>query len=298
MEELNVEHILISKQGENSENYGIFKKIINNKKIKVIVVGKGDKIQIENDFYFDILWPNNEKLINDNVLNNNSIVCKLCYNNFSILFTGDIEEIAEKEILQDKIDFVDESGKDLKIVIEKLKYKQCDMKALYDTLYKKLTCTLSYNMAFFDLDHIYVPLGFDKVVKANLGYVIKTHKNRINNQLNDLRRKLKILEIIQELKNKNLVKQIFDFSHEEAINWIRNKFKVDENISTAVLQKPISYLTKEHLEEIQKLKDDIKILENDDSDIYEYLFKKYSDMKKKVLKEVGKNGVKFIKLGK
>ena len=101
MEELNVEHILISKQGENSENYGIFKKIINNKKIKVIVVGKGDKIQIENDFYFDILWPNNEKLINDNVLNNNSIVCKLCYNNFSILFTGDIEEIAEKEILQE-----------------------------------------------------------------------------------------------------------------------------------------------------------------------------------------------------
>lgn len=207
-------------------------------------------------------------------------------------------KIVEKEILQDKIDFVDESGKDLKIVIEKLKYKQCDMKALYDTLYKKLTCTLSYNMAFFDLDHIYVPLGFDKVVKANLGYVIKTHKNRINNQLNDLRRKLKILEIIQELKNKNLVKQIFDFNHEEAINWIRNKFKVDENISIAVLQKPISYLTKEHLEEIQKLKDDIQILENDDSDIYEYLFKKYSDMKKKVLKEVSKNGVKFIKLKK
>ena len=34
-------------------------------------------------------------------MNNNSIVCKLNYKNFSMLFTGDIEEIAEKQILQE-----------------------------------------------------------------------------------------------------------------------------------------------------------------------------------------------------
>ena len=39
--------------------------------------------------------------MSENVLNNNSIVCKLHYKNFSILFTGDIEEIAEKEILKE-----------------------------------------------------------------------------------------------------------------------------------------------------------------------------------------------------
>ena len=32
-------------------------------------------------------------------INNNSLVCKLNYNKFSMLFTGDIEEIAEKEIV-------------------------------------------------------------------------------------------------------------------------------------------------------------------------------------------------------
>ena len=36
-----------------------------------------------------------------NVLNNNSIVCKLHYKNFLMLFTGDIEEIAEKEMLKE-----------------------------------------------------------------------------------------------------------------------------------------------------------------------------------------------------
>ena len=33
-------------------------------------------------------------------MNNNSLVCKLVYKDFSMLFTGDIEEIAEKAILE------------------------------------------------------------------------------------------------------------------------------------------------------------------------------------------------------
>lgn len=101
MEELEVKNVIISKQGESSENYRRFKRIAKEKKIKVIVVSKGDKIQIEKDLYFTILWPNNGGLIPENVLNNNSVVCKLSYKRFSMLFTGDIEEIAEGKILQE-----------------------------------------------------------------------------------------------------------------------------------------------------------------------------------------------------
>lgn len=97
--ELKVGQVVISKQGEDSENYKRFKEIVKKNKIKVKVVNKGDKLQIEKDLYLDILWPDNENLISENVLNNNSIVAKLYYKNFSILFTGDIEELAEKEIL-------------------------------------------------------------------------------------------------------------------------------------------------------------------------------------------------------
>ena len=101
MEELNVGTAVISRQGKSSQNYEKFKKIIKDKRIKVLVVGKGDRLRIDKDLYFDILWPNSENLISENILNNNSIVCKLCYKNFSMLFTGDIEEIAEKQILQE-----------------------------------------------------------------------------------------------------------------------------------------------------------------------------------------------------
>ena len=100
MEELKVETVVISKQGEMSENYEKFKNIVSAKNIKVQIVGKGDTIKIEKDLYIDILWPNTEKLISENILNNNSIVCKMRYKDFSCLFTGDIEEIAEKQILE------------------------------------------------------------------------------------------------------------------------------------------------------------------------------------------------------
>lgn len=58
------------------------------------------RINIEKNLYFDVLWPDSQKMISDNAINNNSLVCKLNYNKFSMLFTGDIEEIAEKRLFQ------------------------------------------------------------------------------------------------------------------------------------------------------------------------------------------------------
>ena len=60
----------------------------------------GDKLKIDNDISIQILWPL-EQQIKENILNNNSIVAKLIYKDTSILFTGDIEEIAEKKVLQE-----------------------------------------------------------------------------------------------------------------------------------------------------------------------------------------------------
>ena len=100
MEELKVGQVIISKQGEDSENFRKFKDIAKEKKIKTIVVKKGDRLNIEKDLYFDILWPVVNQIL-ENPLNNNSIVCKLKYKSFSMMFTGDIEEIAEKQILKE-----------------------------------------------------------------------------------------------------------------------------------------------------------------------------------------------------
>ena len=101
MTEIKVEKVIVSKQLEISENYEKFISIVKENGIKVVVVEQGCKLNIEKNLYFDILWPSNLKFISENVLNNNSIVCKMHYKDFSMFFTGDIEEIAEKQILQE-----------------------------------------------------------------------------------------------------------------------------------------------------------------------------------------------------
>ena len=99
LEEIKVEKVLIAKQEEQSENYKRFLNIVKEKNIPVIVGKRGDKINIEKDLYLDILFPESEQ-IEENVINNNSLVFNIYYNNFSMLFTGDIEEIAEKRIIE------------------------------------------------------------------------------------------------------------------------------------------------------------------------------------------------------
>ena len=100
MQEIKVNNIIIGKQYKSSENYEEFIKIVKEKKINVQIVEGGEKVSIEDNLYFDIIWPFSDNMISDNSINNNSLVCKLNYKNYSMLFTGDIEAIAEKAILK------------------------------------------------------------------------------------------------------------------------------------------------------------------------------------------------------
>ena len=100
MEELKVDRVLIPVQSKDSDNYKKFMNTVNKKKIKVCTVKKGDTIKVDRDVKIDVLWPDNSNLIKENELNNNSVVCKICYKNFSCLFTGDVEAIAEEQIVE------------------------------------------------------------------------------------------------------------------------------------------------------------------------------------------------------
>ncbi|MBR2744560.1 MAG: hypothetical protein IKE01_04620 [Clostridia bacterium] len=96
-----MKNIIISEQISISDNYKYFLELVEEKKINVIVIKMGDRIDIEKDIYFSFIWPNNNQQILENTLNNNSIVCKLNYKSFSMLFTGDIEKIAESKIIEE-----------------------------------------------------------------------------------------------------------------------------------------------------------------------------------------------------
>ena len=191
-----------------------------------------------------------------------------------------------KDILGDKVDFRDESTSVTRIIIEKVPYKQVNMEELYCRLYNKLQVNESCNLAFYEKDKIYVPCSFDKVVKANLQYLINTHQNRIKHQLVDLKLKLRVLEIIEALKTNTDIKKLVDMTTEEAIAFLAKKYKTEKEVASKVLQKSISYLTKAHLDEIEDLKNKIIELEKDKSDIFEFLIKKYKNIKKEIKRQL------------
>ncbi len=96
---MKVKNVIIGKQFETSDNYKEFLSIIKERKIKVNVVEEGAKINIEKNLFFNVLWPNSKQMVTQNSINNNALVFKLNYKNFTMLFTGDIEEIAEKALV-------------------------------------------------------------------------------------------------------------------------------------------------------------------------------------------------------
>lgn len=93
IEKMRVENIVMSKQSKESEEYKKNLEIIKQKNIKVSSVKAEDKIIIEKNLYIKILNPAEKFEFQD--LNNNAIVAKLVYKNFSMLFTGDIEKAEE-----------------------------------------------------------------------------------------------------------------------------------------------------------------------------------------------------------
>ena len=98
IENIKVKNIIISLLGQESNDLNEFLNIVKKKKINIICVKKGDIISL-GDAKIEILYPDS-KVINENIKNNNAIVCKFIWRDFSMLFTGDIEEIAEKKLLK------------------------------------------------------------------------------------------------------------------------------------------------------------------------------------------------------
>ena len=97
LENIKVDNVVISKQSDICKEYTNIIEIIKKKKIDVIVVKESDKLVLDNSVTLEILYPEEELKFLD--INNNSIIIRLEYNNFSALFTGDIEKEAEKVLL-------------------------------------------------------------------------------------------------------------------------------------------------------------------------------------------------------
>lgn len=98
----------VYKDGSERPKFSVYKSYIsaaNKKNIPVKTLQAGDKLNFGGKVSFEVFSPSEEirqKFEAENDYNDTSIVGKLTYGDFSMLFTGDAEKAAENEILNTK----------------------------------------------------------------------------------------------------------------------------------------------------------------------------------------------------
>lgn len=192
-----------------------------------------------------------------------------------------VNKILQNELDKDQIDIRDETTNRLSIIVEIRPYKKLNIKPLAQRLLEKLTTTKSYRFIYSDKGQI-VHCGVPTNMRYCLEYLIKCSKRWVKQSIDSLKIKLKVYEIIEDLKKSGKIEQLYKKTQIQSVEFIVSEYKVNESIAKDVLSKPISYLTKAHDSEIKSLKEQLEKYKNIDKDIYTYLYNQYGELKKNI----------------
>ena len=96
-----VKQVYDSGQTTTTGTYKQYLNTIKQKKIPFALLAAGDKIELDQGIVLNVMAPEKPYISgSDSDLNNNSIVMKLVFRSFSMLFTGDAEKESEERILK------------------------------------------------------------------------------------------------------------------------------------------------------------------------------------------------------
>jgi len=99
LENFKVKQIYDSGQTATTALYRKYLSEVQKQKIPFNLVTAGEEISITNEIKLKFLTPS-KPFITESAMNNNSIVAKLTYNQFSMLLTGDAEKESEKNMVK------------------------------------------------------------------------------------------------------------------------------------------------------------------------------------------------------
>lgn len=98
--QIKVNHVLLSPLSATSETYETFLNCLEDKRIPTTIAKRGQKINLDERVTLMVLHPDNLIKGTSSDLNENSVVIKLTYGDFSMLFTGDIEKNAMLQLVR------------------------------------------------------------------------------------------------------------------------------------------------------------------------------------------------------
>jgi competence protein ComEC len=98
LEQIRVDRLIIPSMSDESGFAELFE-IAGRKGVPVSRCSNGNVIRLDEKTRFEVVNPEKDCLVDDDTLNNASLVLKLIYGRTDILFTGDAESAAEEEML-------------------------------------------------------------------------------------------------------------------------------------------------------------------------------------------------------
>lgn len=98
-----VDEVIESGAKSESQVFGVYEKIIEDKKIEKQIAKRGMKIKISNDAQLEIINPDDESIKNLKDTNSASIVARLAFGENSFLFTGDLPMETEAQMLKNNL---------------------------------------------------------------------------------------------------------------------------------------------------------------------------------------------------
>ena len=104
-DQFHIKQIYDNGQESRTAMYKNYVKNIVRKKISYKALKRGDKVTFADDVVCHVLWPSAEGAAamtasESGRTNNQSVVCKIAFGSFSVLFTGDAQREAEEQILR------------------------------------------------------------------------------------------------------------------------------------------------------------------------------------------------------
>lgn len=123
--------------------------------------------------------------------------------------------------------------------------------------------------------------NFDYSVKKSLECLNKSIDKKNTSDLKRYSYSLKLYEVLELCKSLGIFKDVSSITTEELVMNIIKASSCDEEIARDIVKKPISYLTRSHLSEMDDLKKKISDIETHDRK--KYLISLYKELRKAVL---------------
>ena len=178
------------------------------------------------------------------------------------------------------VDYSDESSNSMRYVFEIVDKSKITPDELLKIIDRALSSSCTYKYIFADQEGHATYCGLPYLVEQNLNYLRGCVVRKYTSYVEKHKSKIEVFDIIERMKTEtDIVSRMCNMTTEDVKQAIVNELGCDYSVASQVTPKPMSYLTKSHGEERDRLNDELSTFESYMNNPDIYLLEKYNELK-------------------